>query len=142
LPLKQYDSPLGTVIRNDPTSSFEQRKRKTRRASSERMEDVCCRPEALLALIRREDISLEPLCRRLRQSVAQIEPGTTSSVICSNKSQTALVQIRSRARLDRFHFSIAGDWDYAARAACQISGILAVRLPGSVAKTGSTGLIG
>ena len=43
--------------------------------------------------------------------------------------QMALVQIRSPTRLDRVRFSIEGDSGYAARAACQISGILAVRPP-------------
>jgi hypothetical protein len=41
----------------------------------------------------------------------------------------ALVQIRGQARLDRLRFSIEGDSDYAARAACRISGILALRPP-------------
>ena len=40
-----------------------------------------------------------------------------------------MVQIRSQARSDRFRPSIKGNSDYAARAACQISGILAVRPP-------------
>ena len=36
---------------------------------------------------------------------------------------------KSKARPDRFRRSIEGDTDYAARAPCQISGILAIRPP-------------